>query len=253
MSRKLVAANWKMNLTQPEADALVAELIQGCEQSSVPVVLGVPHPFLSPVHHLIDNKQGFHLAAQNLHQEHKGAYTGEVSAPMLKSLGVEYVIIGHSERRQQFSESDAMLSRKVEIALEYGLKPIFCVGETAEQREQGETEAVVTDQLKAGLFHLQPELLREVVLAYEPIWAIGTGKTATPEDANAVHQTLRQTLAEHFSEQLAEDTTILYGGSVKPANAKDLFAQEHIDGGLVGGASLKAESFLEIITAAEAA
>ena len=191
----------------------------------------------------------FHLAAQNVHHEAKGAFTGEVSAQMLQSVGVAYVIIGHSERRTQFGEDDAVLAKKIEIALAHDLKPIVCVGESAEQREAGETDAVVVSQLKNALFGISAAAMANVVLAYEPIWAIGTGQTATPEDANAVHSRLRHAIAEQYSDKIAQQTSILYGGSVKPANAEALFAEPDIDGGLVGGASLKVEDFAAIIAA----
>lgn len=182
-----------------------------------------------------------------MHWEEKGAYTGEVSAPMLKSIGVEYVIIGHSERRQYFAETDETVNKKIKSALAHGLKPIVCVGETLEQREAGETEKVVTNQIAKAFEGITASDLEKIIVAYEPIWAIGTGKTATKEDANATIMQIRKKLAEIYGQNEAEGVIIQYGGSVKSSNAKELFEMSDIDGGLVGGASLKAEEFSKIV------
>ncbi|MEO0471753.1 MAG: triose-phosphate isomerase [Bacteroidota bacterium] len=251
--RKLIAAgNWKMNLDAEGAQSLASEVVnlfQDEYNGSAEVIFGVPFPFLHLVHHQLKDNPKVHLAAQNLHQAEKGAFTGETSASMLKSVGVTHVIIGHSERRQYFGEDNALLAEKVNTALAAGLTPIYCFGETLEQREAGNTLAINESQVSEGLFHLSPEDFGKVILAYEPVWAIGTGLTASPDQAQEVHAFLRGLVKGKYGEAVADDTTILYGGSVKPANASDLFAKSDIDGGLVGGASLKSRDFTEIIKA----
>ncbi len=252
MRKKIAAGNWKMNLTALEAQTLTSEIttmVQAEYSGQAEVLFAPPFPYLSLVQHLLKGVTGFHLAAQNMHQADSGAYTGEVSAAMLQSLGVTHVLIGHSERRQYFGENNVLLAEKIDQALKYGLVPVYCLGETLEQRESGETLQVNREQLQGGLFHLSPADFAKVILAYEPVWAIGTGKTASPEQAQEVHAFLRAEVAAQYGEALADDCTILYGGSVKADNAKVLFGQPDIDGGLVGGASLKSREFTEIIKA----
>ena len=233
MATPIVAGNWKMNLDTTTAQSLVSEVINMVKdeyQGEAQVIFGPSFPFLSQIHHLIKGEVRFHLSAQNLYQEEKGAYTGEVSASMLTSVGCTHVIIGHSERRQIFGEDNALLAKKVDVALAHGLAPIFCIGETLTQRESNETLSVCTSQLSEGAFHLDAEQFGQLVIAYEPVWAIGTGKTATPEQAQEVHASTRQTIKEKYGEKVAQKTSILYGGSVKPAYAMELFGQPDIDG-----------------------
>lgn len=250
MRKFIAAANWKMNCTKEQAKTLVEDLlaISHTLDKRHLVILGVPFPYLIMVKDLVgQNNEFFSVAAQNLHHKANGAYTGEVSAPMLASIGVEYVIIGHSERREQFGESGALLKEKVDIALEYGLKPIFCCGEPLEVREAGNEQAYVRQQLQESLFHLSGEQMKNVVIAYEPIWAIGTGKTATVQQAQDMHFHLRAMLIKQYDENVANTVSILYGGSVKADNAESLFNCPSVDGGLVGGASLIAADFEKII------
>ena len=251
--RKLIAAgNWKMNLTAQEAADLTSALVSNLSDYSgnAQVVLSPPYPYLSQIVAIAAKKEGLiSVSAQNLHQESKGAYTGEVAASMLTSIGVTHAIIGHSERRAYFQEDNALLAKKVDAALAHGLTPIYCIGETLEQREANQTLDVIRSQVQEGSFHLTAEDFGKVVIAYEPVWAIGTGKTATPHQAQEVHAFIRNLISDQYSPSVADDITILYGGSVKPANASELFAQADIDGGLVGGASLKADSFTAIIRA----
>ncbi|MEO1449882.1 MAG: triose-phosphate isomerase [Bacteroidota bacterium] len=249
MRKQIAAGNWKLNLDATSAQALVSEVLtmyQDEYQGEAHVIFSPSFPFLAQVAHLIKDNPKFHLAAQNLYQELKGAFTGEVSAPMIKSVGATHVILGHSERRQYFGEDNALLAKKVDIALDHDLAPIYCIGETLEQREAGQTLAVNQAQMAEGVFHLTAEQFSKLVIAYEPVWAIGSGVTASPEQAQEVHAAIRAQIAEKYGDDIAQGTTILYGGSVKPANAADLFAQPDIDGGLVGGASLKSRDFVEI-------
>jgi triosephosphate isomerase len=250
MSRQQIAAgNWKMNLDRTEAEKLAREVIDMRNdeyRGDAITIMGVPFPFLGMISHLSKEHKGVYVAAQNMHQEDAGAYTGEVSASMLLSVGVTYVILGHSERRQYFGENEELLAMKVDKALEHGLKIIYCLGEVLEEREQGRMFEVVERQLSGGLFHLPADAWKDVVVAYEPVWAIGTGKTASPEQAEEVHQFLRKLIRAKYGDGIADACPILYGGSVKPGNAGELFAQENIDGGLVGGASLKSRDFTEI-------
>ena len=249
MRKQIAAANWKMNLTLQQAETLTATLLANPMElnDNREVVLGVPSPYLMNVQHKIAGRPHISVAAQNCYSKPSGAYTGEVSVEMLKSVGVPYVIIGHSERRQYFSETNAMLAEKVSICFEYGLKPIFCCGEALAIREAGEQNSYVANQLKESLFHLTEAHLKGFVIAYEPIWAIGTGKTATSEQAQEMHAHIRATIATQYSQALANSISILYGGSVKAANAKEIFGQADVDGGLVGGASLVAADFSAII------
>ena len=250
MRKKIVAGNWKMNKTFEEAQALVSEVVNMVNDevnNQAQVVLCPSFPFLATVSKTIDGNAQVHLGAQNCHQNESGAYTGEVSAGMLQSVGVEYVILGHSERRQYFYEDDQLLEAKVKAVLKQGLSPIFCIGESLEQREQDLTFSILETQLKDGLFHVSNEEFERVVIAYEPIWAIGTGKTASSQQAQEVHAFIREQIARHYDAQAADNTTILYGGSCNPGNARELFACPDIDGGLIGGASLKSRDFVDII------
>ncbi|MCS7073233.1 MAG: triose-phosphate isomerase [Bacteroidia bacterium] len=249
MARKLLAANWKMNLTLIEAQGLTSEIVSIYQteiQKPIPIILAPPFPFLHAVHHLAKDAPRFQIAAQTVHHEPKGAFTGSVSAPMLVSVGCSAVIIGHSECRQA-GDTDELLVRKVKIALQHKLRPIFCIGETLTQRENNQTFSVIEKQLSWFLSDSRPpdNEFQQIIFAYEPVWAIGTGKTATPEQAQEVHAWIREKFTSVLG-ALASQITILYGGSVTPQTAKDLFKQPDIDGGLIGGASLKARDFIEI-------
>ncbi len=251
MRKKIVAGNWKMNKTADEALALTSEvtaMVNAEITGNVLVVLCPPALYLTTAKAYITGSK-LALGAQNCHEKESGAYTGELSAPMLASAGVTHVLVGHSERRQYFGETNQQLARKVDMALAHGLTPIFCCGESQELRENGDYIGFVTQQLTESLFHLTPGQMANVVIAYEPIWAIGTGLTATSAQAQEMHLALRQHLASHYGEALAQEISILYGGSANAQNAADLFAQPDIDGGLIGGASLKARDFLTIIKA----
>jgi triosephosphate isomerase len=251
MRRQIVAGNWKLNGTLPETEGLLAALLKNCSPAvNATVVVCPPFPSLETASHLLDGSH-IELGAQDMSEHENGAYTGEVSAAMLLTVGAGWVILGHSERRQYHAESDQLVNRKAKAALTAGLTPVICVGETIEQREAGRTEEVVGTQIDGCLAGFGPDDLKRIVIAYEPVWAIGTGKTATPEMAEAVHAFIRNKLAERDS--LSTDIVpILYGGSVKPGNAADLMAQPNIDGSLVGGASLKADDFIAIINACQA-
>ncbi|MBL7138358.1 MAG: triose-phosphate isomerase [Bacteroidales bacterium] len=249
MRTLLVAGNWKMNKTFQEAEVLTEQITEAVEKlhlDSVEVVLCPPAPYLEMVLDLTDET---HVAvgAQNISDHDFGAYTGEISAPMLRSMEVEYCIIGHSERRKYFHESNELLAQKVNSALKFGIAPIFCCGEVLSEREGGNHLDVVKSQLEESLFHLEEKDFRNVVIAYEPVWAIGTGKTATPEQAQEMHAYLRQLILSKYGERVAEDAIILYGGSCTAGNAFNLFSQPDVDGGLIGGASLKGEEFVEIV------
>jgi triosephosphate isomerase (TIM) len=248
MRKKYAAGNWKMNKTYEEGQILLSEVVNmvndELQHPNVEVILGVPAPYLSSFSKLI-NSPKVSLAAQNCHSKPSGAYTGEVSVSMLKSVGVKYVIIGHSERREYFAETDAFIAEKVDAILAEGLTPIFCCGETLQQREAGIHFDFVKGQLTNSLFHLSADALQKVVIAYEPIWAIGTGVTASSAQAQEMHKVLRDHLASQYG-ATAENISILYGGSVSAANALELFSQPDVDGGLVGGASLKSRDFTDI-------
>lgn len=249
MRRKIVAGNWKMNTTVPEGVALAKEInaLLSARKTNCDVVICVPATHLCPVAEVIDrNKVG--LGAENCSEHEKGAYTGETSAAMIASTAASYVIIGHSERRQYFGENNEQLLAKVKLALANGLQPIFCVGEVLEERENGSYNAIVRGQIEA-LFELDSADFAKIIVAYEPVWAIGTGKTATAEQAQDMHANIRAAIAAKYGKELADDTTILYGGSCKPSNAPELFAKSDVDGGLIGGAALKADSFMGIIAA----
>lgn len=250
MRQKIVAGNWKMNKTLDEGLDLIKSVFEKVEQRPAgPVVFATPFPFLQAAAKMIKVRKGFHLAAQNCHHEEKGAYTGEVSVDMLQSVGVEYVIIGHSERRQYFKENNEQLAQKVNRALAKSLVPIFCCGEPLSIREKGTHVGYVAKQLKASLFHLSEADFRKIVIAYEPIWAIGTGRTASTQQAQEMHAAIRVLLAKKYGKAVADATSILYGGSCNAQNAPELFAQPDVDGGLIGGASLKADDFAAIVAA----
>lgn len=250
MRKKIVAGNWKMNLDYNEGLALFSEVVNMVrdevtgQQQAV-----VCSPFIH-LHSLVQLAKGYDkvaVGAQNASDKESGAYTGEVSAKQVRSTGAEYVILGHSERRQYYGETDDLLSVKADTALKNGLKPIFCIGETLDEREAEQHFDVIKTQLKNGIFHLPTEQFAQVVLAYEPVWAIGTGKTATAEQAQEIHAFIRNEIAENYNQEVADNTTILYGGSCNPKNAPELFAQPDIDGGLIGGASLKSRDFTDIV------
>jgi triosephosphate isomerase len=251
MRIKVIAGNWKMNKDINESKELISKLKTGIEELSLncEIVICPPFTSLSEASTMIKGSK-IRLGAQNLHQEETGAFTGEVSAIMLLSAGCEYVIIGHSERRTIFKESDELINKKITNALKNNLKPIFCVGELLEEREKNITEQVVKSQITKGLQGFSEKDLKSLIIAYEPVWAIGTGKTATPQQAEEVHLFIRDLLIENYSSEFAENLGILYGGSVKPENSKDLLSQENIDGALVGGACLNADSFISIIKSA---
>ena len=246
MRRKVIAGNWKMNMLPNEAINFIEELTPLVSDTKNEVILCVTY---TDLFYSLLNVQGTNIkiGAQNMHWEEKGAYTGEVSAQMLKSIGVEYVIIGHSERRQYFAETDETVNKKVKSALAVGLKPIICVGETLEQRESGQTETIVTNQIEKALEGVSAEDLGKIIVAYEPIWAIGTGKTATAEDANNMICNIRQEMSNLYGQMTAQRVIIQYGGSVKASNCKELFSTSDIDGALVGGASLNADEFAKIV------
>ncbi len=250
MRRPLVAGNWKMNLDRAGAVALAREIVAGAEgSSSVDFLVCPPTVYLEAVGEIVRNTP-VALGGQNVYFEEKGAFTGEISTAMLKDLGCRYVILGHSERRHVLGESDTDVNRKVHAALAADLVPVVCLGELLEQREAGQTGEVIRAQVAGSLADLSPEQMRRCVLAYEPVWAIGTGHVATPAQAAEVHADLRSLLAERYNAGVAQDVRILYGGSVKPDNAADLLGEDDIDGALVGGASLKAADFLAIAAAA---
>ena len=246
MRRKIIAGNWKMNMLPNEAIDFIQELTPLVKNTKNEVILCVPY---TDLFYALLHVQGTNIkiGAQNMHWEEKGAYTGEVSAQMLKSIGVEYVIIGHSERRQYFAETDETVNKKIKAAFANDLKPIVCVGETLEQKNQGLTEEIITNQTKLALEGLTNDQVQNTIVAYEPIWAIGTGKTATKEDANNTIMEIRKKIAEIYGQNEANGVIIQYGGSVKSSNAKELFEMSDIDGGLVGGASLKSEEFAKIV------
>ncbi|GAB4141399.1 MAG: triose-phosphate isomerase [Bacteroidia bacterium] len=249
MRKKIVAGNWKMNKTRHEAIDLVKKIgkaIQTDNITSVNTIVAPPFPFLSEISAVTLAVPALQAAAQNCHYEESGAYTGEVSAAMLKSVGAEHVIIGHSERRQYFQENDAMLLAKTRKALEHQLGVIFCIGELLEQRENGSHFTILEAQLRNTVFQLSESDFSKIVIAYEPVWAIGTGVTASPAQAEEVHAFIRGLIADVHDLTVAESTSIIYGGSCNPSNAAELFSCANIDGGLIGGASLKADDFLAI-------
>jgi triosephosphate isomerase len=251
MRKKIVAANWKMNTTQAEAARYVESLLLDLgDISDVDVVILPPFTAIAKVTECLSKAQNIKIGAQNMHWEKNGAFTGEISAALLRDLFVRYVVLGHSERRSLFGETDEIVNRKVRAAHEAALRPIVCVGETLLQREGGKVEKVLSKQLRGSLAHLDVKELQETVVAYEPVWAIGTGRNATPEEAQEAHAFIRQVLANLSDQSTAEKIRIQYGGSVKPDNARALMWQADIDGALVGGASLDPRSFAQIVNAA---
>jgi len=250
MRKKVIAGNWKMNMDLHQSQKLVSEIINGLgKDHKTEIIVFPPFTSLSEVNSLIKDTS-VRLGAQNMYYEESGAYTAEISADMLKSVGCEYIILGHSERRVIFNETDEVINKKIKAALTKELKPIFCIGELLEQRESGETMQVVSNQLNRGLEGISSEQIKNIIIAYEPVWAIGTGKTATPQQAQEVHSFIRELVAKKFSAAVAENLIIQYGGSVKPENTGELLSQKDIDGALVGGACLKSDSFLSIIASA---
>lgn len=250
MRKQIAAANWKMNLTYEEGEALIENVIKRVEVSgSHYVVFAVPAPYLDMAADTLSNTAHMHVAAQNVYSKKAGAYTGETSVTMLKSMGIDHAIIGHSERREYFNETNEFLAEKVKLCIEEGITPIFCCGEALPVREDNGQNDFVSKQLEESLFNLSAEQVQKVVIAYEPIWAIGTGKTATSEQAQEMHTHIRRQLANKYGENVANNISILYGGSVKASNAVELFSKPDVDGGLVGGASLVADEFVAIIKA----
>ena len=247
MRKNIVAGNWKMNTTVPEGIELAKAVVAKSAEvpAEVKLIIATPFTHLYPVAEVVKGT-AVGLSAENCADHAKGAYTGEVSVDMLTSCGCEYTILGHSERRQYYTETDEKLVEKTKLALAAGLKVILCVGENLEEREAGKHFDVCEAQIKNVLYNFTEEDMKNIIVAYEPVWAIGTGKTATAEQAEEIHAFIRKTIADKFGAQVADDTTILYGGSCKPSNAKELFAQPDIDGGLIGGAALKADDFIQI-------
>jgi len=249
MRKQIVVGNWKMNKTLEEGETLTSEIINATDLETIDdvhLILAPPFTHLAGVQKLIEAVPNIHLGAQNCAQTESGAYTGEISASMIRSSGAEYVIIGHSERREYFNEQDVQVAMKVDMAVKHGLTPIFCCGESLEIRDTGKHEAFVTDQISKGLFHLSKASFSTVIIAYEPIWAIGTGETATSGQAQEMHRSLRSKIESHYGQEVADQASILYGGSCKPANASELFAEHDVDGGLIGGAALSARDFVAI-------
>ncbi len=249
MRHNIVAGNWKMNKNAGETAQLLSDILNQLPSGKEVEVLVAPSFVnLSQAVHMLEHTN-IGIAAQNMHQAEGGAFTGEVSADMLTSIGVHNVILGHSERRQYFKETDALLANKVDTALKHEMRIIFCIGEELKDRQNKQHFNVVDNQLRDGLFHLEANAWVNIVLAYEPVWAIGTGETATPEQAQEMHHYIRETIRHKYGESTAENVSILYGGSVKPDNAKEIFSKPDVDGGLIGGAALKAEDFVAIVDA----
>ena len=252
MRKKIVAGNWKMNIDLEKGVQLFNEIQQLLKEevkADQEVIICPPYTHLSSLSQIVDPNTNLSIGAQNCHQADSGAFTGEVSASIIASAGASYVIIGHSERRLYFAESNSLLAQKLDVVLKNGLSPIFCIGETLEQRNSETYFEVIKEQITEASFHLKGADYRKMVLAYEPVWAIGTGLTASPEQAQEIHSFIRNLLADKYDQDLANNMTILYGGSCNPKNAAELFAKADIDGGLIGGASLKAQDFVDIIKA----
>ncbi len=251
MRKKVIAGNWKMHYDLSESQNLISKLTSGLsgKKYNCDVIICPPFTSLSEASSLIKDTP-VKLGAQNMYFQESGAYTGEISAKMLKSVGCEYVILGHSERRTIFKESDGLINEKIKAALKAGLKPIFCIGETLEERENGKEKEVLKRQLSGGLDEISLDEMKQIIIAYEPVWAIGTGRTATPAQAEEMHDYIRNYIQDDFNTETAENLIIQYGGSVKPDNARELLSQQNIDGALVGGACLKADSFIGIIESA---
>ena len=247
MRNKIVAGNWKMHKTAVETKQLLNELIDKLPNDvEAQIIVAPTFVNLSLAINVLENSN-IAVAAQNMHQAEAGAFTGEISASMLTNIGVQTVILGHSERRAYFHETDALLAEKVNTALKHDMTVIFCFGEELKDRQDNQHFNVVENQLRDGLFHIENNAWEKIILAYEPIWAIGTGETATPEQAQEMHEFIRETIRKHYGSDIAEDVSILYGGSVKPDNAKEIFSKPDVDGGLIGGAALKAEDFSKIV------
>jgi triosephosphate isomerase (TIM) len=251
MRKQIAAANWKMNLTYQQGEKLLDDILDEriALSGNQLTIFAVPYPYLVMGRSEVAEEKNYHIAAQNCYHKKSGAYTGEVSVEMLHSIGINYCVIGHSERREYFHETNEMLAEKVNLCLQSFITPIFCCGEPLSIREAGTQNAYVEKQLKESLFHLSADTVKGVIIAYEPIWAIGTGKTATTEQAQEMHAYLRSILTSHYGQDIADEISILYGGSVKAGNAKELFSCPDVDGGLVGGASLVAADFIQIIKA----
>lgn len=251
MRQQIAAANWKMNLTFQQGERLLDDILEANIRLAPhqKTIFAVPYPYLLMTRSEVDGADNYYVAAQNCYHKKSGAYTGEVSAEMLHSIGIAYCVVGHSERRENFHETNNMLADKVNLCLENFVTPIFCCGEPLAIREAGTQNDYVALQLKESLFHLPAEKMKDIIIAYEPIWAIGTGKTATTEQAQEMHAYLRSVIAAQYNQDTAGQVSILYGGSVKANNAKELFASPDVDGGLVGGASLVASDFIQIIKA----
>lgn len=251
MRKQIAAANWKMNCTYQQAEKLLDEILKPgiALKPHQQVLFSVPFPYLIMANSEVSDENNYDIAAQNCYTKKSGAFTGEVSAEILDSINIRYCIVGHSERREYFNESNQVLAEKVDILLQFGITPVFCCGEPLQIREAGTQNSYVETQLRESLFHLSEAQVSQIIIAYEPIWAIGTGKTASTAQAQEMHAYLRSVLAGKYGKSVANDISILYGGSVKAANAPELFASEDVDGGLVGGASLNAEEFVAIIRA----
>ena len=247
MRKKIAAGNWKMYKNFEEAIDLASDITNSTVPDDVTVILGIPFVYLKSVEVIAAGNDRVFVSAQSCHEKNEGAYTGEVSPMMLRSMDIPYVILGHSERREYFNETPDLLAAKVRAALDNGLEVIFCVGEPLEIRKAGSQDQYVKEQLKASISKLSAEDMKRIVIAYEPIWAIGTGETATPDQAQSMHRMIRKYIGELFNDSVAQSTPVLYGGSVKPSNAREIFGQDDVDGGLVGGASLDFESFSKII------
>lgn len=248
MRKNIVAGNWKMNNDLAQTESLLNDLKNQTTTSNAEVMVAPTFTNLYQANQALESSN-IEVVAQNMHFAENGAYTGEISASMLKSIGVKTVILGHSERREYFNETDELLAKKVDAALANGLRTIFCFGEELADRKAGNEETVVGNQIKNALFHLDAAAFKNIVLAYEPVWAIGTGETASPEQAQDMHAFIRKTLADKYGNDVANDMSILYGGSVKPANAVEIFYKPDVDGGLIGGAALKADDFFAIVNA----
>ena len=246
MRKKIVAGNWKMNNDIKKSLLLISDLLGKLPQTEAEVMIAPTFVNLIPSVEAVKNSK-IEVIAQNMDFAESGAYTGEISADMLTSIGVKTTILGHSERRAYFNETDESLSKKVDTALKHGIRVVFCIGEELADRKANKHFEVVGNQIKNGLFHLPAEAWQHLVLAYEPVWAIGTGETATPEQAQEIHHFIRKTISDKYGKDVADNVSILYGGSVKPDNAKEIFAKEDVDGGLIGGAALKADDFVSII------
>lgn len=248
MRKNIVAGNWKMNNDLAMTESLITELKKQSQTSNAEVMIA---PTFTNLWHAFEalRQSNIEVIAQNMHFAESGAYTGEISADMLKSVGVQTVILGHSERRAYFNETDDLLAKKVDAALKNNMRVIFCFGEELADRKSGKEETVVEAQIKHALFHLQADAFKHIILAYEPVWAIGTGETASPEQVQDMHAFIRKTLAKKYGDETANSVSILYGGSVKPGNAKEIFSKPDVDGGLIGGAALNAEDFYSIVNA----